>query len=78
MNDDFVNVKLTEDAEKHGIVQVHQGKHSFVFKQGTVLRVTKVFDWERILQHERDPQGNGLFELTEERATEDLMQEVRA
>lgn len=76
MGEDFVNVRLTEFGASLAPVVVHAGgtpapdghgaRHrEFIFKPGDVLRVTRSFEWERILAHERID-GKPLFEIAPE------------
>lgn len=61
MNDDFVNVRLTDFGAGLGQVVVHEGPREFVFKRGDVQRVTRAFEWERILSRQ-EQDGKKLFE----------------
>jgi len=65
---DFVQVRLTELGTKlaeGNCVRVHSGPHDFVFKPGEIQRVTRAFDWERVLQNQLID-GQPLFELAPE------------
>jgi hypothetical protein len=66
--DDFVNVQLTEFGKERAagaVVQVHEGNHSFYFKPGEVQRVTRAFDWNRVLKTQHF-NGHPLFEVVPE------------
>ena len=60
--EDFVNVRLTEFGAGLGQVTVHEGPREFVFKPGDVQRVTRAFEWERILSRQ-EQEGKPLFEI---------------
>lgn len=63
--EDFVNVRLTEFGKERAAgsrVQVHAGNHSFYFQPDEVQRVTRAFDWERVLKNEHF-NGHPLFEV---------------
>ncbi|HEX7285692.1 MAG TPA: hypothetical protein VF532_05885 [Candidatus Angelobacter sp.] len=60
--EDFVNVRLTEFGAGLGQVVVHEGPREFAFKPGSVQRVTRVFEWERILSRQ-EQDGKKLFEI---------------
>lgn len=70
MADDFVNVRLTKLGEELscGQLQVHEGNHSFYFNAGETQRVTRVFDWERVLKTQHH-HGHPLFEIVEPEQT---------
>ena len=88
MSGDFVNVRLTAlgvEAAAGGTVKVHEGDHSFYFTPGEEKRVTRAFDWERVLRNQH-LNGNPLFEIVpadetaasgehEEEGTEEEMDE---
>jgi|GEM_PF-2496388 hypothetical protein len=62
---DFVNVQLSKfgaDRAAGSVLQVHEGQHSFYFKAGEIQRVTRAFDWNRVLKHQH-VNGHSLFEL---------------
>jgi len=75
MGGDFVNVKLTAFGESLKQVIVHDGgtpdpaarsRHSeFIFRPGDVKRVTRAFEWEKVLRPQ-EQDGKPLFEITEE------------
>jgi hypothetical protein len=60
--EDFVNVRLTDFGAGLGQVTVHEGPREFVFKPGSVQRVTRAFEWERILSRQ-EQDGKKLFEI---------------
>ncbi len=64
-NNDFVNVQLSEFGVKFAdgsTLQVHEGQHSFYFKAGEIQRVTRAFDWGRVLKNQHI-NGHALFEV---------------
>jgi hypothetical protein len=64
-NDDFVNVRLTEFGTTFAggtRVQIHEGQHTFYFLPGQVQRVTRAFDWNRVLKNQHF-NGHALFEI---------------
>jgi hypothetical protein len=66
--EDFVNVRLTAFGKERadgGRVQVHAGNHSFYFEPDEVQRVTRAFDWGRVLKAEHF-NGHPLFEIVPE------------
>jgi hypothetical protein len=77
---DWVEVRLSEFGREYagdGPVRVHEGPHEFVFKPGETQRVTRAFDWERILKPLAIG-GRALFEIVPDQHAEDLVQEWRA
>jgi hypothetical protein len=64
--DDFVNVRLTKLGEElsKGQMQIHEGNRSFYFKPGEAQRVTRAFDWERVLKTQHH-NGHPLFEIAD-------------
>jgi hypothetical protein len=65
--EDFVEVKLTAHGEKiaNGApIAVCDGGRHFQVAPGSTLRVTRSFDWERILKDHRID-GEPLFDLVE-------------
>lgn len=62
MNDDFINVRLTNFGAGLGQVTVHEGPREFIFKPGDVQRVTRAFEWERVLSRQ-EQDGKKLFEV---------------
>jgi hypothetical protein len=68
--EDFVEIKLTAHGEKvadGAPLQVCDGGRLFAIAPGETLRVTRAFDWERILRDHRID-GELLFELVETEA----------
>ena len=69
---DWVNVQLTEFGERYlketggGSLAVHEGS-GFVFKPGEVVRVTRAFDWAKVLRTQHIS-GHPLFEIVPEEA----------
>jgi hypothetical protein len=65
--EDFVTVQLTETGRElcgEGELHVIKGQHHFTFKRDDVQRLTKAFDWQRVLAVEfRD--GKPLFEIVD-------------
>jgi hypothetical protein len=65
--EDFVHVKLSAAGEKlagSNPLRVVTGTKDFTFKAGEAQRVTRAFEWERVLsQQYRD--GECLFELAD-------------
>ncbi|HEY6349606.1 MAG TPA: hypothetical protein VI636_09375 [Candidatus Angelobacter sp.] len=57
MAEDWVDVMLTPFGERYvkenggGPMQVHEGS-GFSFTPGQVVRVTRAFDWERVLKNQ--------------------------
>src|SRR5438105_13750100 len=52
--DDFVNVQFTELGKSlagDAPLRIHEGPREFVFTAGKSERVTKAFDWERVLKN---------------------------
>jgi hypothetical protein len=66
--EDFVDVQLTETGKElcgAGELHVIKGQHHFTFRRDERQRVTRAFDWQRILATEfRD--GKPLFEVIAE------------
>ena len=71
--EDFVNVRLTEFGASLKQVVVHEGgtpdpaspainHREFVFRPGDVQRVTRAFEWERVLKPQQQD-GKPLFEI---------------
>jgi hypothetical protein len=60
--EDFINVRLTNFGAGLGLVTVHEGPREFIFKPGDVQRVTRAFEWERILSRQ-EQDGQKLFEI---------------
>jgi hypothetical protein len=77
MNDDFVNVRLTEFGAGLGQVTVHEGPREFVFKRGDVQRVTRAFEWERVLSRQ-EQDGKKLFEIAADEKPRAKSQELKA
>lgn len=78
MAGDFVNVRLTEFGKERaagGPVQVHAGNFSFYFNPDEVQRVTRAFDWERVLKNEHF-NGHPLFEMVPDVVDQDSTAEV--
>lgn len=69
MGEDWVNIKLTKFGEQFaagGPVRVHEGNGpEFAVKAGETLRVTRAFDWERVLKQQH-VNGLALFEIAPE------------
>jgi hypothetical protein len=68
---DFVNVRLTDFGTAiaaGGTVKVHEGNHSFYVAPGETLRVTRAFEWERVLKLQQ-VNGRPLFEIVEEKVS---------
>ena len=71
---DWVNVRLSEFGERYlketggGSLAVHEGS-GFVFKPGESVRVTRAFDWARVLQTQHI-NGHALFEVVPDQAAE--------
>jgi hypothetical protein len=63
--EDFVLVQLTEKGKElcgEGELHVIKGHHQFTFRHDDQQRVTRAFDWAKVLQPEsRD--GQPLFEV---------------
>lgn len=77
--DDFVNVRLTRFGEEQAAgapIQVHNGNHSFYFKPGEEQRVTRAFDWERVLRTQHI-NGHPLFEIVPSVHAEEVATELR-
>ncbi|MBZ5533093.1 MAG: hypothetical protein LAO20_16810 [Acidobacteriia bacterium] len=74
MSADFVNVRLTPFGAQQageGTLRVTggggpgdsgSGHHDFIFKAGEAQRVTRAYDWERVLRHQHS-NGHLLFEI---------------
>ncbi|HLJ87758.1 MAG TPA: hypothetical protein VKZ53_13110 [Candidatus Angelobacter sp.] len=63
--EDFVDVQLSEFGAKWSggtLVRVHDGRHEFSFAPGQTQRVTKAFDWLRVLSIQMID-GHPLFEI---------------
>lgn len=63
--EDFVHVRLTKAGETFsgGCLHIGGGNYHYDFKPGETKRVTRAFDWERVLKNETTPDGEPLFEL---------------
>jgi len=65
--EDFVQVRLTEAGRElcgEGTYRVIRGHHDFEFRRDEIQRVTKAFDWHKVLATEiRD--GKPMFEIVE-------------
>lgn len=72
MSEDWVNVRLTAFGERYlkenggGPANVHEGT-GFSVESGKAVRVTRAFDWERVLKQQH-VNGHALFEIAEEAA----------
>jgi hypothetical protein len=74
MGKDFVEVRLTPFGEQQaaggpiritgggGTGDAGSGHHDFIFEAGKPQRVTRAYDWERILRHQHS-NGHLLFEI---------------
>jgi hypothetical protein len=68
--EDFVEVQLTEHGKEvcgAGELHVIAGPHQFTFKRDERQRVTKAFDWTKVLSHQQRD-GQLLFEIVTEPA----------
>ena len=82
---DWVNVRLTQFGERYlkenggGSLAVHEGS-GFTFRPGEAVRVTRAFDWARVLQPHH-VHGHALFEIvtesTEEQASPAVQEEEK-
>lgn len=66
--EDFVHVKMSAAGEKlahNGPLRVAGSRYDFTFKAGESQRVTRNFDWDRVLKH-HVVDGEALFELAAE------------
>lgn len=67
---DWIEVKLTLFGERYvastggGPLRVHEGRHEFAFNPGEPQRVTRAFDWEKILSRQVVA-GIPLFEIVQ-------------
>ncbi len=78
MGDDWVQVRLSEFGERYtagAAVHVHEGQHEFSFHPGEPQRVTRAFDWERILKNVTIA-GNPLFEIAPAPAKEPPLKQM--
>jgi hypothetical protein len=74
MEKDFVNVQLSPFGVERAAgttMQVHEGQHSFFFKAGEIQRVTRAFDWNRVLKHQHF-NGHALFEIVPDEEAQDV------
>ena len=64
--EDFVHVRLTAAGEQMagagGYVRIAAGSCDFTFRPGQTQRVTRAFDWNKILRDERF-NGQPVFEI---------------
>ena len=67
--EDFVHVRLSEAGERiadGAPVHIGGSSYHFTFQPGEAQRVTRAFEWERVLSHEQI-NGELLFELADEK-----------
>ncbi len=68
---DWINVRLTEFAEQYvaqsggGPLRVHDGRFECSILPGETMRVTRAFDWERVLKPIAIA-GQAMFEIADE------------
>ncbi len=72
---DWVNVRLTVFAEEYvaqsggGPLRVHEGRFECSILPGETMRVTRAFDWERVLKPIAIA-GQSMFEIVQEEEPE--------
>lgn len=82
MGEDWINVRLTQFGERYlketggGALTVHEGT-GFAFESGRTVRVTRAFDWERVLKQQH-LNGHALFEIASEEEAKPKKAQPRA
>lgn len=77
---DWVDVRLTEfgaEYSKGAPLHVHEGAHQFSFRAGEMQRVTRAFDWNRVLKNVVVA-GRPLLEIVPDEHAEELVEKWRA
>lgn len=66
--EDFVHVRLSADGERMAgagkQVRIVRGRGHFLFKVGEAQRVTRAYEWNVLLRHDRF-EGRPVFELAD-------------